>query len=160
MIADLPRIATLGFNTIWVNPLQLTGKFIIEKQGQPLKGSLYAMADDRELNPDFFPPGMLNKDREALLRQYVATAKSHGLSPIFDLVLRHVSRDVCSVPVASATNDFQQRCSSYLIAPEENRWQDVAAFRIGKVEVTYLMQQIFKPFIERYIGDYGRIKRP
>ena len=156
MIDDLPRIAEMGFNAIWVNPLQRTGQFAFRGRGQDLSGSLYAMADDNELNADFFPTGMLNSDREVLLRRYVVAAKSYGLSPLFDLVLRHVSHDVWSaVTTGKIRRDFERRCNGYLTIPEKKRWKDVSAFRTDQSDINHLMQHIFEPFIKKYIGVYG-----
>lgn len=159
MTADLDRIATLGFNVVWVNPLQKTGKYPKEEsKGRVVTGSLYAMLDDRELNPDFFPPQLQNDAREQLLINYTRTAKRLGLRPIFDLVLRHVNRELLDpqghTPIDSA---FQELCQGRLDRPKDtDGWKDAAAFRVQTdADVSYWIDRVFEPLIQRYVERYG-----
>ena len=67
MTEYLSHVKKLGMNAVWINPVQLTGNFVIEKsdmltaQMQALKGSLYAMADPNLLDPRF---SMVKRDEE------------------------------------------------------------------------------------------------
>gem|GEM_PF-3602139 len=59
MTEYLSQVKALGMNAVWINPVQLTGNFVLEKadmltaQQQALKGSLYAMTDPNLIDPRF-----------------------------------------------------------------------------------------------------------
>src|SRR5260370_8507359 len=73
--AELPRIAAMAFNAVYVNPFHYPG----------FSGSLYAVKDYYRLNPRF--RGKARGSDDALLRGFTKTAPGHGLRPIMDLVL-------------------------------------------------------------------------
>src|SRR6478672_6594812 len=68
--AQLPRIAAMGFNAVYVNPFHYPG----------FSGSLYAVKDYYRLNPRFRAKARRSDD--ALLRGFTETARGHGLRPI------------------------------------------------------------------------------
>lgn len=119
MTADLPRIREMGFTHVWINPIHTPTSVEKKKwpEGTPngLKGSLYAMKDPYQINPDFsvvardeegraYETGsdgkkvflsdslVFEKDRAAI-RAFTDKAKSLGMVPMFDLVLSHISPD-------------------------------------------------------------------
>ncbi len=59
MTAYLPKLQEMGFNAVWLNPIQLTGQSPmvsgdpITSHSQKVKGSLYAMADCDLIDPRF-----------------------------------------------------------------------------------------------------------
>ncbi len=67
MTDHLTQVKALGMNVVWINPIQLAGKFVNEKadqltgQQQDLKGSLYAMADHSMIDPRF---SVVNRDND------------------------------------------------------------------------------------------------
>jgi len=77
----LPRIAGMGFDAVWLNPVHAPGE----------TGDIYAIADPDRLNP------ALRGDGEAgdaeLLAGFCAAAKRHGLDVLLDLVVRTGARD-------------------------------------------------------------------
>src|SRR6266699_37698 len=75
--AELPRIAGMGFNAVYVNPFHYPG----------FSGSLYAVKDYYRLNPRF--RGNELDDDDALLRRFTDAARAHGLRVIMDLVVNH-----------------------------------------------------------------------
>lgn len=79
--AHLPRIAAMEFNAVYVNPFHYPG----------FSGSLYAVKDYYRLNPRF--RGSSRKRDDALLRDFTAAAKGHGLRVIMDLVVNHTAKD-------------------------------------------------------------------
>jgi starch synthase (maltosyl-transferring) len=78
---ELPRIAAMGFDTVYVNPFHESG----------FSGSLYAVKDYFRLNPLFAEDG--SGDGERQLADFVADAVRHGLRPMMDLVINHTARD-------------------------------------------------------------------
>ena len=80
-IADLPRIAAMEFNAVYVNPFHYPG----------FSGSIYAIKDYYRLNPRLRDDGGASDD--ALLRGFTAAAARHGLRVIMDLVVNHTARD-------------------------------------------------------------------
>ena len=153
MTRDLARIAVMGFNTVWINPLQLPGDYIKEYGD---RGSLYAMADENELNPEFFPPGSTQQQREELLIAYVREAKRLGLLPLFDLALRHVGRDSYETSIGQNKNTLQKRYQAFLGQPPQRGWTDAVPFNYPNPEnINQVMRALFFPFIEKYITRYG-----
>src|SRR3954453_21037020 len=79
--AELPRIAAMGFNAVYVNPFHYPG----------FSGSLYAVKDYYKLNPRF--RGTARGSDEALLQGFTKAAQEHGLRVIMDLVVNHTPKD-------------------------------------------------------------------
>jgi len=78
----LERAAEMGFNWVFVNPVQQTGS----------SGSLYSIADYAQLNTLFVDPGS-RKTPEAQLEAAIATAGKLGLKVMIDLVINHCAVD-------------------------------------------------------------------
>lgn len=79
-MAELPRIAGMGFDWVYVNPFHKTGG----------SGSLYAVADPQALDPRFAMPG---KDGDTAIREFCAAAAKSKLRIMTDLVVNHTARD-------------------------------------------------------------------
>jgi starch synthase (maltosyl-transferring) len=79
--AQLPRIAAMGFNAVYVNPFHYPG----------FSGSLYAVKDYYRLNPRL--RGEEPDSDDALLVGFTEAAREHGLRPIMDLVVNHTAKD-------------------------------------------------------------------
>jgi len=103
MTEQLPLIARMGFNVVWINPIHETGKYLHTLGPDPLgkgkhsacyKGSLYAM-HSTDINKDFSIDKDNNNPQQDFdaLKRYTAKAKLFGITPIFDLVLNQVSVD-------------------------------------------------------------------
>lgn len=77
----LPRIRSMGFDWIFVNPFHYPG----------FSGSLYAVKDYYRLHP------LLQADStepaDALLQRFVHAAQQHGLRVMMDLVINHTAKD-------------------------------------------------------------------
>ena len=95
--AELPRIAAMAFNAVYVNPFHYPG----------LSGSLYAVKDYYRLNPRF--RGKARGSDDALLRGFTEKARGHGLCPIMDLVVNHTAKD--SELIASRPTWWRLACS-------------------------------------------------
>jgi starch synthase (maltosyl-transferring) len=104
--AELPRIAALGFDWVYVNPFHETG----------YSGSLYAVKDYERLNPLF--RGDATADDDALLRGFVEAARSLGLGVMMDLVVNHTARD--SVLAADHPAWFRRDGSGAIVSPSAN----------------------------------------
>jgi starch synthase (maltosyl-transferring) len=78
---ELPRIAAMGFNAVFVNPFHLPG----------FSGSLYAVKDYYRLNPLF--RGDARASDDALLAGFTEACRAHGLIAMMDLVVNHTARD-------------------------------------------------------------------
>jgi starch synthase (maltosyl-transferring) len=102
-IAHLPRIATMGFNAVYINPFHYPG----------FSGSLYAVKDYFRLNPRF-RDGETGDD-DALLRRFVEAAGAHRLRVIMDLVVNHTAKD--SVLVAHHPDWFVHDAGGELVSP-------------------------------------------
>ena len=180
MIEDLPRIAKMGCNVIWVNPLALPGGKKMQS-GNEVHCSLYAMANGDELNPEFFPPDSTNSDREKLLRQFTQTAIGLRLTPIFDLVINHVANESRQIENEAEARPeerafkFKGQLYAYYgrykkhidwarIQEEEiknsnkdSRWDDTLPLNYSTDAV---IEDLWRPFIHKYMtpveqGGYG-----
>ncbi|KTD64678.1 hypothetical protein [Legionella spiritensis] len=169
MIRYIPEVASMNYNAIWINPLQLPGTL---KHPHPdgkseVSGSLYAMADEHAFNPLIFPGCQTQKECEGKLRQWTATARFHGLFPLFDLVLNHVGIDGSQSPLQKKLAD-----AGLLLDEVNERWPDIQGidyYRKGsksrglntepqdldyeKIDRAFTL--LWEPLIRRYICDYG-----
>lgn len=80
--AHLTRAADMGFNWIFVNPIQQTGS----------SGSLYAVKDYFALNPALLDPD-LDVPPVDQVKQIISRANALGLDMMIDLVINHCSVD-------------------------------------------------------------------
>lgn len=80
--SHLIRASEMGFNWIFVNPVQLPGN----------SGSLYSIKDYFSLNPLFFDGGS-DKKPEEQLRDATSKAGALGLKMMVDLVINHCAAD-------------------------------------------------------------------
>ncbi|MBF0506828.1 MAG: alpha-amylase [Nitrospirae bacterium] len=78
----LSRASEMGFNWIFVNPIQRVGT----------SGSLYSITDYMDLNPLFVDPETEKKPNEQV-REMIAAAEKLGLKMMVDLVINHCSTD-------------------------------------------------------------------
>jgi starch synthase (maltosyl-transferring) len=78
----LERIASMGFNSIYVNPFQLTGA----------SRSLYAVKDYYTLNPEFLPDGFNTSDFTPV-KSFVKKCEKYNIAVIMDLVLNHTANE-------------------------------------------------------------------
>jgi|GEM_PF-1792546 len=119
MTADLERVRDMGFTHVWLNPIHTPTDVEKKKwpEGTPngLKGSLYAMKDPYQINPDF---SVVKRDEngkayetnasgekvylrdadvtardQAALKRFTKKATELGMVPMFDLVLSHIAPD-------------------------------------------------------------------
>ena len=74
------RASAMGFNWIFVNPIQKPGK----------SGSLYAIADYFSFNPLFINSKSSQEPRQQI-KEAVKSAEKHGLKVMVDLVINHCS---------------------------------------------------------------------
>lgn len=79
--AHLDRIASMGFNWVFLNPVHLPG----------LSGSLYAVKDYYRFADMFVGPG--DKAPEEQFRSFLEEAHSKGLRVMMDLVINHTAVD-------------------------------------------------------------------
>jgi starch synthase (maltosyl-transferring) len=77
----LDRIAGMGFNWIFLNPISLPG----------FSGSLYAVKDYYQLHPLFRGDSKDSPDK--LLMKFVNAASDRGISVMMDLVVNHTGKD-------------------------------------------------------------------
>lgn len=165
MRLHLTEVAAMGFNVVWINPIQQTGEvflFPVDKnngvwEGNKAKQSLYAMKDPLYIDRHFSvaprtkegdlacsPQEALALDMQAL-KAFTAAAKNLGLRPIFDLVMNHVAADA---PLCQQyPHWFLGRDPSYQDAQKFNYQDDKI-----REEIIALL---WKPYIARYINSYG-----
>ncbi len=78
---QLPHIAAMGFDWVFVNPFHYPG----------FSGSLYAVKDYYRLHP--LVQGESAADADELLRSFVQAAARYGLGVAMDLVINHTAKD-------------------------------------------------------------------
>lgn len=84
MQKKIEEIKQMGFNTIWLNPIQKHGNSTVNAKTDLLRGvpikqsnSIYSMASTEELNEGF---------TEHELKTFVQKAQDEGMNVMFDLV--------------------------------------------------------------------------
>lgn len=105
---EIPRVARMGFNAVWLNPICSLGqipkpnKDLIKKHA-PLpfpdlsserKSSAYAMFDPFKINPEFHTSRVPSQDELVRgVREFTKEVRKHGMVPMFDIALSHISSD-------------------------------------------------------------------
>jgi len=151
MEAQLPEIAKMGFNAVWLNPIQEVDRNTryFKKTGglRPgiYGGSLYSPNSlddptDIRINADFSLGEQ--EDDIAALKSYTAHAKELGVMPIFDLLLNQVGVDA---EIASSHPDWFKKGpfgpTFYWDHPNEKIRAEIIAY--------------MKAMIYTYIVDFG-----
>jgi starch synthase (maltosyl-transferring) len=118
--SHLTRAASMGFNWIFINPVQQPG----------YSGSLYSIKDYFALNP-LFVEGANEKERATNFKRMVADAEKLGLRVMVDLVVNHCAFD--SELVKEHANWFKRERGK-IVHPscmEDKKlvvWKDLAQF--------------------------------
>lgn len=117
----LERAAAMGFDWIFVNPIQKTGR----------SGSLYSIADYFAINPDFLRQNVRVSPKDQVLAM-VAEAERLGLSMMIDLVINHCAIDSSLVKDHPEwfVRDGNKIASPFCLEPDGSRttWHDLAQF--------------------------------
>ncbi|MBN2153293.1 MAG: alpha-amylase [Candidatus Lokiarchaeota archaeon] len=79
----LDRIKMMGFDWVYVNPLNYTG----------FSGSLYSIKEFYKFNPLFAPEGIDDPHSWEPLRAFIRSSHERGLKFMYDLVINHTSID-------------------------------------------------------------------
>ena len=122
---ELPRIAAMNFDWVYLNPFQTSG----------FSGSLYATKDPFSLDPRFRPHNANTASRKdaALVGDFVKAANEQGMRVMCDLVIAHTSRDA---PLAEdEPRLYRREADGELLSPtvtdprtgEVTRWGDLAS---------------------------------
>lgn len=142
----LPRIAEMGFNWIFLNPIHYPG----------FSGSLYAVKDYYALNP-IFDSGDGTPDEQ--LKRFVTAAKDHGVAVMMDLVVNHTAKD--SVLAAKHPQWFLHEHDGSLASPfavdpgnpsNKTVWADLAELDYGERPERAEMLRYFGDVIRHYVS--------
>ena len=102
------KIAKMGFNAVWLNPLQEVTDLSVAREifarniipiDEMVSGSLYAAKSFEKLNKEFIrykkddSEEEIQRKGEQQLKELIAEIKAYGMVPMFDLVLNHVAAD-------------------------------------------------------------------
>jgi starch synthase (maltosyl-transferring) len=144
--AHLPRIAVMGFNAVYLNPFHYPG----------FSGSLYAVKDYYRLNPRF--RGSSRKKDDALLRDFTAAAKGHGLRVIMDLVVNHTAKDselAARRPQWFARDENGEVMSPFAVDPDNPErktvWGDLAELDYRPPQRDEIVAY-FEELVRHYVG--------
>jgi starch synthase (maltosyl-transferring) len=114
--AELPRIAALGFDWVYVNPFHETG----------YSGSLYAVKDYYRLNPLF--RGEDGGRDDDLIRGFAEAARAHGIGVMMDLVVNHTARDAALT--TERPNWYRRDAAGEIESPSANDPADPASVTV------------------------------
>lgn len=161
MISYLPELRKMGFNAVWINPIQTAGDvkdlFKRDKTNgvrafNEVTRSLYAMTDNEIISPYFSSASSemsLEEKKgfdEKIMKRFTDEARNCGLVPMFDLVLNHVSAD--SRHRKEHPHWFHDK-----VHPD---FKDAIAFDYSKPEIrNEIIDQFWKPYIFKYMKTYG-----
>jgi hypothetical protein len=139
----LPHLAGIGFNAVWINPIQLAEGEALSRSSRDdglrmkVKNSLYAMSTEKEFDP------RIQGLSKATIQSFCQEAVGLGMQPMFDLVLNHVS---ATSPLKNEHPDWFKQG-----APE---FPDTISFDYegpGKEQII----QYWKKYIDTYMDEYG-----
>ena len=170
MTEYLEQVAEMGYNAVWINPLQSTGTKTQPHPGTgaPINGSLYAMSDDQMFNPLIFPGCDTIKSCEEFLINWTRVAREQGMYPLFDLVLNHVGvNEGDSSPLRDKLADeglmlkeVNERwpdiqCIDYYKEGSTKRGLDAGPDDLDEGKIDKVFELLWTPFITKYIMNYG-----
>ena len=145
-MADFPRIAAMGFNTVYINPFHYPG----------FSGSLYAVKDYYRLNPRFRGGERGNDD--TLLSTFTDAARAHGLRVMMDLVINHTSKD--SELVKLHPDWFTRDAKGDVVSPgaidpadsrRQTVWGDLAELAYRSPQQHQILDY-FQQLVRHYVG--------
>jgi starch synthase (maltosyl-transferring) len=125
-IEHLPRIASLGFDTVYVNPFHPTGR----------SGNLYDIADYETLNPLFDDGDGTNGEEQ--LAAFTAAASGHGLAAMTELVATRMAEEAALV-----------RERPHWFQPARG---GTAAFDWSRPGTRLEIEEFFVALVQRYVG--------
>ena len=141
---ELPRIAAMGFNTVFVNPFHCAGA----------SRSIYAIKDVERIDSRF-------KDRpdddDRVIKTFIDAARAHGLDVMFDLVINHAARN--SVLLERHPEFFARDPSGRLVTPfavdpiapdHKTYWPDLAQFDYGAPASRDALIDFWSRYIRRF----------
>jgi starch synthase (maltosyl-transferring) len=141
---ELPRIARMGFDWVYVNPFHETG----------FSGSLYAVKDPFRLDARFRDG---REEDDAQIRGFVSAAASLGLKVMTDLVINHTSRDAhlgSERPELYFRDETGEFVSPYAVDPNDPTvktvWGDLAELDYGSAA----SREALTAYWDRYLAHY------
>ncbi|RKQ94116.1 alpha-amylase family glycosyl hydrolase [Maricaulis maris] len=138
--AELPRLAELGVDILWLMPVQPIG--VAERKGE--LGSPYSISDYRAVNPEL---GTMED-----MRAFIDAAHELGFHVILDWVANHSAWDN---PLIEAHPDWYSRdWRGDMQPPPGTDWSDVADFDYGNADLRDYMAESMA-FWVREVGFDG-----
>lgn len=142
----LERASALGFDWIFVNPIQETGK----------SGSLYSIRDYFAIDPTLLNPSSTQSPDDQV-RAMIAAAERRGLSCMVDLVINHCAYDS---PLLKEHPDWFAKEGKRIAHPscvhegETVVWRDLARFDHGQTRDAEGLYQYCRRVVT-YLLDLG-----
>lgn len=144
--AHLERIAGMGFNWIYINPIHMPG----------FSGSLYAVKDFYTLNP--LLRGASSATPDELLADFVKAADARGVRVMMDLVVNHTGKD--SVLAQQHPDWFEREPDGSLHSPfcvdpgtgHKTVWADLAEIDYRDRPQRGQILAYFAEVIRHYVG--------
>jgi len=142
-IAELPRIAQMGFDWVYVNQFHETGA----------SGSLHAVKDPFRLDPRFRHDG---EDHGALIRRFVEEAARHRLQVMTDLAITHMAREAhlaAERPDLFLHEDAGKSLAAAMTA-QQNPGSDLVRLDYGSSDAREALTEYWDRYIA-YLQDLG-----
>lgn len=147
--AHTARAAAMGFDWVYVNPVQYPG----------FSGSLYAIKDLERLNPDFVPAGAA--ETLDTLAAAITAIQAQGLRVMYDLVINHTAKDsplVAMHPRWFRFDGHGQVLSPSAVDPDDARkvtvWGDLAEVDNAHSAERHALWAFWTDLVQRYL-DLG-----
>ncbi|KQP51851.1 maltotransferase domain-containing protein [Methylobacterium sp. Leaf108] len=147
--AELPRIAAMGFDWIYLNPFHQTGG----------SRSLYAVSDIERLDERFRDQDGTSDDDQ--VRRFCAAAQELGLSVMTDLVINHTAKDgplARSRPDLFVLDEHGHPESPYAVDPDDPTirtvWGDLAELNYHSEAAAHELTKLWAAYINR-LQDLG-----
>ncbi len=145
---QIPRIAGMGFNWIYVNPFHATGA----------SGSIYAIKDPYSLG-DVVRGAIARTEEQAALQRFTAEAKRHGLRVMMDLVVNHTAQD--AVLAQDHPEWYRRNADGTLRSPRAvdpddptkiTIWEDLAELDYDTPTVRVVLTDYWTQYVRHHAG--------
>jgi len=143
----LARAADMGFDALFVNPIQRPGA----------SGSLYSIADYFALNPALADPAAGGSPEEQARAALRRAREQYGLRPVVDLVINHCAADAALLREHPPWFLWEDGRPVHPSCDENGRrvvWEDLARFNHANTRDPEGLHDLFYR-IARYLLDLG-----
>ncbi len=179
---DIGRIKDMGFNAVWVNPLNEVGEIpqpdwtkynadnnLLPEADKTVKHSLYATTNPYQINPEFAPKGI---DSQQAVKDFTKAARDADMAALCDVAFSHIALDSPYVTSKKTAHWFERDENGKPVRQGINAkgevtafdddgninpkmvWADIAKFDYSNLETRQeIIEQFWQPYMDHLVDQ-------